>query len=80
MSPDGQRYAVPMWADLVENGVEPPVLLLDKSGARSSVQLGGFPADHHAFNNLGFSPNGRWLAVTLRPLRGDTPTSPPSGT
>jgi DNA-binding SARP family transcriptional activator/WD40 repeat protein len=73
LSPDGQRFAVPMWADLVENGVEPPVLLLDSTGARSSVQLGGFPPDRHAFNNLGFSPNGRWLAVTLRSLRGDTP-------
>ena len=71
LSPDGQRYAVAMWPGLVEKGREPPVLLLDGTGARSGVQLGGFPSGFHVFNKLGFSPNGRWLAVSMRHLRGE---------
>ncbi|HET7276673.1 MAG TPA: BTAD domain-containing putative transcriptional regulator [Dermatophilaceae bacterium] len=73
-SPDGQRYAVSMWADLVEDGVEPPVVLLDRTGARSAVQLGGFPSGFHVFDNMGFSPNGRWLAVFLHHLKGEKPS------
>ncbi|TPG18974.1 WD40 repeat domain-containing protein [Pedococcus bigeumensis] len=77
-SPDGQRYAMSVANDQVEHGVEPPVLLLDPTGARSAVQLGGFPARHFVFDNIGFgpinchnmqfSPNGRWLAVAMWPL------------
>ena len=33
--PDGQGFAATISGDLVEDGVEPPVLLLDRNGARS---------------------------------------------
>ncbi|KRF27438.1 BTAD domain-containing putative transcriptional regulator [Phycicoccus sp. Soil802] len=71
-SPDGARYAVSMWTDLVEAGVEPPVVLLEKTGRRSATQLGGFPSGYHVFHNMGFSPNGRWLVVSMTHLHGST--------
>jgi DNA-binding SARP family transcriptional activator/WD40 repeat protein len=74
-SPDGRHYAMSAASDLVEHGVEPPVVLLDPSGARSAVQLGGFPRRYFVFDNEGFgpanrhnmqfSPNSRWLGVAL---------------
>jgi DNA-binding SARP family transcriptional activator/WD40 repeat protein len=69
-SPVGGRYAVSMWTDLVEGGIEPPVVLLDQTGARSATQLGGFPSGYHVFHNMGFSPDGRWLAVSMTHLHG----------
>ncbi|WP_457254519.1 nSTAND1 domain-containing NTPase [Pedococcus sp. P5_B7] len=73
VSPDGSRYAVSTWADLVESGTEPAVQLLDRTGARSTTQLGGLPAGFHVFDTMGFSPNGRWLAVGFRDLLGEKP-------
>jgi DNA-binding SARP family transcriptional activator/WD40 repeat protein len=71
-SADGARYAVSMWTDLVEGG-EPSVLLLDRTGTRSTTQLGGLPAGFHVFNSMGFSPNGRWLAVSFTHLHAEKP-------
>lgn len=70
-SPDDGRYAVSMYTDLVESGGEPPVVLFDKTGARSATQLGGFPPGYHAFQNLGFSPDGRWLVASFSHLHGE---------
>ncbi|HEV7196735.1 MAG TPA: BTAD domain-containing putative transcriptional regulator, partial [Pedococcus sp.] len=82
-SPDGRRYAMSVRGDLVQDGTEPPVLLLDPNGARSAVQLGGFPSGYFVFDNLGFGPispdnmefsaNSRWLAVAMRDLAGRRP-------
>ena len=72
-NPDGQGFAVSAWANLVEDGLELPVVLLDSTGARSHVQLGGFPTRYHVFHDIGFSPNGRWLAASMRDLGGERP-------
>ena len=79
--PDGRGYAVTTSADLVRAGAEPPVVLLDDTGARSAVQLGGVPARHHVLDlgfplrwYLGFSPTSRWFVVSLVPLSGVGPT------
>ena len=70
--PDGQGYAVTISGDLVEDGVEPPVLLLDRTGARSAVQLGGIPPGYHVLDMgfprrwyLGYSPTSRWFTASL---------------
>jgi DNA-binding SARP family transcriptional activator/WD40 repeat protein len=82
-SPDGQRYAMTVRNEIVEEQAEPPVLLLDADGARSQVQLGGFPSRYFVFDNQGFGPisrdnlefssNSRWLAVAMRDLDGLQP-------
>ena len=82
-SPDGQRYALSVIGSLVQDRVEPPVLLIDSTGARSSVQLGGFPPGYFVFENIGFGPisrdnmafsaNSRYLAVAMRDLRDKAP-------
>ena len=81
--PDGSGFAVSVSADQVKAGVEPPILLLDPTGARSAVQLGGFPRDYQVYDNFGFapssrwnmgySPRGRWFAASLRDLGGTRP-------
>ena len=70
--PDGQGYAVSIAGDLVEGGQEPPILLLDRTGARSAVQLGGLPRPYQVLDlgfprrwYLGFSPTSRWFAASL---------------
>ena len=70
--PDGQEYAVTISGDLVEDGLEPPVLLLDRRGARAAIQLGGIPPKYHVLDMgfprrryLGYSPTGRWFTVSL---------------
>ncbi len=70
--PDGQGFAATISGDLVEDGVEPPVLLLDRNGARSTVQLGGIPPGYHVLDMgfprrwyLGYSPTSRWFTVSL---------------
>ncbi|GGB82507.1 hypothetical protein N798_11700 [Knoellia flava TL1] len=65
-SPDGTRFAAAAVPERVKAGVDPAVVLLDADGSRSAVQLGGIPKDFHTFQELGFSPDGRWLATTLR--------------
>jgi DNA-binding SARP family transcriptional activator/WD40 repeat protein len=72
-SPDGQGYALSMWGELVESGTEQPVVLLDRNLKRSTVQLGGLPPGFEARQDMGFSPNSRWLAVSLRHQRGEQP-------
>lgn len=82
-NPDGRGYAMSVRVDLVKDGLEPPVLLLDPTGARSAVQLGGFPPGYQVYDNfgfapssrwnIGFSPTGRWLAVALRDIQGKAP-------
>ena len=79
--PDGQGFAVSISGDLVENGQEPPVLLLDRTGARSPVQLGGIPPGYHVLDlgfphrwYLGYSPTGRWFTVSLAHIHGEKPT------
>jgi DNA-binding SARP family transcriptional activator/WD40 repeat protein/energy-coupling factor transporter ATP-binding protein EcfA2 len=79
--PDGQGYAVSISGDLVESGQEPPVLLLDRTGARSAVQLGGIPPLHHVLDlgfprrwYLGYSPNSRWFTASLIQMQEVTPT------
>ncbi len=82
-SPDGQRYALSVVGSLVKDRVEPPVLLLDATGARSSVQLGGFPRGYFVFENIGFGPitrdnmafsaDSRYLAVAMRDLQDQGP-------
>ena len=80
--PDGTGYVVSVLADLVADG-EPALLLLDRTGARSPVQLGGLPAHYHskdaaafAHNRsyLGFSADGRWLAASLTQITEEEPT------
>jgi WD40 repeat protein len=68
--PDGQGYAVSISGDLLEDG--PPILMLDRTGARSAVQLGGSPAGYHVVDlgfprrtDLGFSPTSRWFTATM---------------
>jgi WD40 repeat protein len=63
--------------DLVEDGVEPPVLLLDRTGARAEVQLGGIPPERHVLDEgfprrwyLGYSPTGRWFTASLIHMQG----------
>ena len=70
-SPDGELYAVSV-ADAVPGGTEPAVVLVDRTLERSSVQLGGQPRDVYAWDS-GFSPNGRWFAVSLIHLMGAQP-------
>ncbi|WP_345201118.1 BTAD domain-containing putative transcriptional regulator [Fodinibacter luteus] len=65
-SPDRELYAVSK-AD-VEIGNGPAVVLVDHTLERSPVQLGGQPEDVYAWDS-GFSPNGRWFAVSLIHLR-----------
>ncbi len=81
--PDGQGYAISILADLVEDG-QPPVLLLDRTGARSSVQLGGLPPTYHskdaapyAHNRsyLGYSSNSRWFTASLIQIQEVEPTA-----
>jgi DNA-binding SARP family transcriptional activator/WD40 repeat protein len=69
--PDGQGYAISIAGDLVEGG-QPPILLLDRTGARSAVQLGGLPPRYQVLDlgfprrwYLGFSPTSRWFATSL---------------
>ncbi|HET6968182.1 MAG TPA: hypothetical protein VFI44_07895, partial [Ornithinibacter sp.] len=71
-SPDRELYAVSD-ADVVEIGTGPAVVLVDRSLHRSPLQLGGQPRDVYAWDS-GFSPNGRWFAVSLIHLRRDRPT------
>lgn len=75
--PDGEGYAVTISADLVEGGVEPPVLLLDRTGTRSAVQLGGIPPERHVLDEgfprrwyLGYSPTSRWFTASLIHMQG----------
>ena len=70
--PDGDGYAVTISGDLVEDEQDPPVLLLDRDGTRSAVQLGGIPPRYHVLDMgfprrwyLGYSPTSRWLAATM---------------
>lgn len=67
-SPDGTRFAAVGWTNLVQDGQLPAVVLLDADGSRSATQLGGIPKGFHTFQELNFSPNGRWLSATLRPF------------
>ncbi|KRF27436.1 BTAD domain-containing putative transcriptional regulator [Phycicoccus sp. Soil802] len=69
--PDGLGYAVSVSGDLVESG-QPPILLLDRTGARSTAQLGGLPPRYQVLDlgfprrwYLGFSPTSRWFAASL---------------
>ncbi|MGA8980034.1 MAG: WD40 repeat domain-containing protein, partial [Pedococcus sp.] len=78
--PDGQGYAVTISGDVVEDGSEPPILLLDRSGARSKVQLCGIPARYHVLDMgfprrwyLGYSPTSRWFTSTLIHLQDEQP-------
>ncbi|WP_404384737.1 winged helix-turn-helix domain-containing protein [Knoellia locipacati] len=70
-SPDGRRYAMTPWPGLVQERKEPAVILLDAEGARATQQLGGIPDGYFGYQDIGFSPNGRWLAVSLRPFERD---------
>ncbi|MEO6414006.1 MAG: BTAD domain-containing putative transcriptional regulator, partial [Pedococcus sp.] len=80
--PDGQGYAISTLADLVEDG-QPPVLLLDRTGARSAVQLGGLPPQYHSKDAapyphnrsyLGYSTNSRWFTASLIQIQEEEPT------
>jgi DNA-binding SARP family transcriptional activator/WD40 repeat protein/energy-coupling factor transporter ATP-binding protein EcfA2 len=81
--PDGSGFAVSITADLVKAGTEPPVVLLNRAGARSAVQLGGFPKGYQVYDNFGFDPSsrwnmgydpgGRWFAASLRDIGGTRP-------
>ncbi|HEU5242497.1 MAG TPA: WD40 repeat domain-containing protein, partial [Ornithinibacter sp.] len=70
-SPDGGLYALAM-AAVLDDGEGQPVVLVDRTLERSPVQLGGQPEDSYGWGP-GFSPNGRWFAVSLIHLRGDRP-------
>jgi len=72
-SPDGDVVAVSMWRDDVENGDQPAIVLLDRSGKRASTQLGGQPAGMNVWNHLAFSPGGRWLAARMNDISGTRP-------
>ncbi len=78
--PDGDGYAVSISGDLVEQGQAPPILLLDRTGARSRVQLGGIPPRYHVLDMgfprrwyLAYSPNSRWFTATLIHLQDEHP-------
>ncbi|KGN33001.1 hypothetical protein N802_15525 [Knoellia sinensis KCTC 19936] len=66
-SPDGTRFAAVGELTLVRDGMLPAIVLLNADGTRSPTQLGGTPEGFHTFQELHFSPNGRWLSTTLRP-------------
>ncbi len=77
--PDGNGYAVTISGDLVEKG-QPPAVLLDRTGARSAVQLGGIPAQYYFLDlgfprrwYLGYSPNSRWFTATMIHLQDEQP-------
>lgn len=44
----------------------PAIALLDADGALLPDQLGGFPDGAYAFDTVSLSPDGRWLAASLR--------------
>ncbi|WP_457254517.1 nSTAND1 domain-containing NTPase [Pedococcus sp. P5_B7] len=82
--PDGRGYAVSIVADLIADGLEPPIVLLDSAGARSSVQLGGLPASYHSKDAapyphnrsyLGYSPDSRWFTASLIQIQEEEPTA-----
>ncbi|MDT0213284.1 BTAD domain-containing putative transcriptional regulator [Rothia sp. ARF10] len=70
-SPAGGRFAAAGWTNLVQDRKIPAVVLLDADGARSAVQLGGIPVGFHTFQEMAFSPGGRWFSTTLRPFDGN---------
>ncbi|MFW5473912.1 BTAD domain-containing putative transcriptional regulator [Knoellia sp. CPCC 206450] len=69
--PDGDGYAATIAGDLLGDG-RLPVVLLDRNGDRSAVQLGGIPPSYQVLDlgfpgrwYLGFSPSSRWFAASL---------------
>ena len=71
-------------ADLVADALEPPILLLDSSGARSATQLGGLPPRYHSKDAaayphnrsyLGYSSNSRWFTASLIQIQEEEPTA-----
>jgi WD40 repeat protein len=81
--PDGSGFAVSISVDQLKTGAEPPVLLLDRDGARAETQLGGFPQGYQVYDNFGFDPSsrwnmgygpgGRWFTASLRDIGGTRP-------
>ncbi len=62
---DGRTYAASLTSNATGGPSDPPaVQLLDQNGARSPTQLGGMPAKRHV-HEMSFSPNGRFLVLTL---------------
>lgn len=69
-SAEGSLTAVSMWRDDVENGDQPAIVLLDRSGARASTQPGGQPPGTNVWNTLMFSADGRRLAARMVDIGG----------
>ena len=71
ISPDGRMLVGEKVSESEkEDSQQLPIKLFYTHGERPPVQLGGVPSNFVGAGTMTFSPNGRWLSVTLDPRTG----------